>query len=701
MKKTLRYSLLMLVAILFGQAQAAEVTIDFNAMSVPTSSGSGENYVADGDINETWTLTQDGVTISVSPKNEDVTNPNRFWNTNNGPQLRCYSGTITISATETITKIEFGKNGSNFNLTPSVGTLEETTWTGSATEVVFTVNKNTQLNSITVTTGEGGTPQPAENQVMLYWTEGMESANAVTFDGGYKIAITGNESKKISNGNAITINGAEYTTMKVSNGAQNTLYMPEGKTATKLTFYSYVNKAEPTDRTPYWKEVDGVSYDETTSGGPMTSFQNYAEPDVRSFTLAAPKSTVTFTNTGEQLCYVLVIDVQDGGETPQPATVDIAGFKALEKGAEATLKLENAQVLYAAGNDIFVRDASGAIDFYKTGLNYDNNQILNGTVVGKYDIYNNMPEVVKGDNFAADLTATDGAMAQPVEVTIAQADMNRACDLILIKGLTLRQDGNNWYGDADGASIQVYDKFRLGYTPEEGKTYDITGILVPYKENFEICPIVDFTSGQQPEPQTGDILNESFMESLGNFTVNDGNLPEGLEHVWTQDSRYGAKASAFANEVKYATEAWLISPELDLTNHSSVKLSFEQTGKFFGNMEQEATIWVKELNGGSDWTKVTIPNYMTGTDWTYVETVVDLSAFDGKKIQFAFVYTSSSDYAATWEVKNVKVTGDVLTAINAVNADKQQAVRHNLAGQRVSNSYKGVVIENGKKFMVK
>ena len=78
MKKTLRYSLLMLVAILFGQAQAAEVTIDFNAMSVPTSSGSGENYVADGDINETWTLTQDGVTISVSPKNEDVTNPNRF-----------------------------------------------------------------------------------------------------------------------------------------------------------------------------------------------------------------------------------------------------------------------------------------------------------------------------------------------------------------------------------------------------------------------------------------------------------------------------------------------------------------------------------------------------------------------------------------------------------------------------------------------
>ena len=31
----------------------------------------------------------------------------------------------------------------------------------------------------------------------------------------------------------------------------------------------------------------------------------------------------------------------------------------------------------------------------------------------------------------------------------------------------------------------------------------------------------------------------------------------------------------------------------------------------------------------------------------------------------------------------------------------QPNVRYNLAGQRVSDSYKGVVIENGKKFVVK
>lgn len=539
MRKTLRFSLLLLMALFAGQMQAAEVKIDFNAMDVAVSSNDSE----EGNITETWTYSQDGISISVSPKNEEVTNPNRFWGTGNGPQLRCYSGTITISAAEDITKIEIGS--SKLDLTPNSGTLEGTVWTGSAKEVVFTVNKNSQINYFIVTTGEGG------------------------------------------------------------------------------------------------------------------------------------------------------------GETPQTETVDIAGFKALEKGTEAVLKLVNAQVLYAAGNDIFVRDASGAIDFYKTGLNFDNNQILNGTITGKADNYNNMPELVQGDNFVADVTVSDGTLAQAVEVTIAQADMSRACNLILIKGLTLRKDGNNWYGDADGASIQVYDKFKLGYTPEEGKTYDITGILVPYKENFEICPIVDFTSGQQPEPQTGEILNETFLENLGGFTIVDGDLPPELEHVWVQDSRYGAKASAFANNVKYTTNAWLISPELDLTSYTGVKLSFEHTGKFFGNMEKEAALWVKEQNEGNEWTKVTIPTYMTGNDWTYVEAVVDLSAYDGKKIQFAFVYSSSDEFAATWEVKNVKVTGDVLTAISNINAEKQEGIRYNLSGQRVNDSYKGVVIENGKKFVVK
>ena len=147
--------------------------------------------------------------------------------------------------------------------------------------------------------------------LLLYFPDGAESANEMLFPDGSKIAITGNTSKNISAGSNITINGNLYKSMKVSNGAQNTLTLPEGLVATKLTFYSYVNKDEQTDRPAFWKEVGGTAYDVISSGGELMCFKDGENPDIRSYTLDAPKNAVTFTNTGEQLCYVLSVDVID------------------------------------------------------------------------------------------------------------------------------------------------------------------------------------------------------------------------------------------------------------------------------------------------------------------------------------------------------------------------------------------------------
>ena len=47
-------------------------------------------------------------------------------------------------------------------------------------------------------------------------------------------------------------------------------------------------------------------------------------------------------------------------------------------------------------------------------------------------------------------------------------------------------------------------------------------------------------------------------------------------------------------------------------------------------------------------------------------------------------------------------TNSVATGIHGVTVDNaKKGVRYNLAGQRVNESYKGVVIENGKKMIVK
>ena len=56
---------------------------------------------------------------------------------------------------------------------------------------------------------------------------------------------------------------------------------------------------------------------------------------------------------------------------------------------------------------------------------------------------------------------------------------------------------------------------------------------------------------------------------------------------------------------------------------------------------------------------VEIPTYSDNSSWSFVDdVVVDLSAFDGKKIQLGFKYTSEDGKSGTWEVKNVKVTGN-------------------------------------------
>lgn len=53
-------------------------------------------------------------------------------------------------------------------------------------------------------------------------------------------------------------------------------------------------------------------------------------------------------------------------------------------------------------------------------------------------------------------------------------------------------------------------------------------------------------------------------------------------------------------------------------------------------------------------------------------------------------------------VRTLIYTSDTPTGITSVSADKaQNGVRYNIAGQRVNNGFKGLVIENGKKKIVK
>lgn len=116
----------------------------------PTLKGVSSTDSTDGDITEALTTKVNDVKLTISAKEENNSTANRIWTT--APRLRMYSGSLTISAPSAskIKAITFTGHNTNFDITPSVGTLNEKVWEGEAETVVFTVNKNTQIGTIEV-----------------------------------------------------------------------------------------------------------------------------------------------------------------------------------------------------------------------------------------------------------------------------------------------------------------------------------------------------------------------------------------------------------------------------------------------------------------------------------------------------------------------------------------------------------------------
>lgn len=163
MNKFLRYSLSVIFAFV-ASVSFAQTTFDFDKdykTLFPNLPGVSSMESNDGDFNEATTCTVDGIAVTVSAKEEGNPNANRIWTSS--ARLRMYSGTLTIQAPEgkQITKIDIAQKKWNANTKVDNGTIDKTgNWTGSANKVVYSIAGNTQIKTMTVTLGEGGTPQP-------------------------------------------------------------------------------------------------------------------------------------------------------------------------------------------------------------------------------------------------------------------------------------------------------------------------------------------------------------------------------------------------------------------------------------------------------------------------------------------------------------------------------------------------------------
>lgn len=247
-------------------------------------------------------------------------------------------------------------------------------------------------------------------------------------------------------------------------------------------------------------------------------------------------------------------------------------------------------------------------------------------------------------------------------------------------GLASVEKGDNT-ATLQGTGIAQVKIIMTAY-PYDGKKYcnvSLGGVTI----NGEGTPADVTDPGTDPEPTPGDaIFFESFATGQGDFTIYDvkNTKPEGDNHsVWYHNSKYKQMAAgAYVDGTNYETEAWLISPTIDLSNVSTATFTFDHAGKQFGAPTTNLTVQASSNYTGGDvtaatWTELTIPNHLSGETNDFKSAGdMDLAAFCGQaNVRIAFKYTSTTTGAGNWYIQNVKVTGETTgSGIAGVDADE-------------------------------
>ena len=143
-----------------------------------------------------------------------------------------------------------------------------------------------------------------------------------------------------------------------------------------------------------------------------------------------------------------------------------------------------------------------------------------------------------------------------------------------------------------------------------------------------------------------------------NWTYDNMNMG-GLSYIWEWTERNGGHyliGTAYAGGAHEAL-SYAISPEIDLAGKTRIRATFEHAAFFQRNLRNTCAFVVREV-GATEWTQLTIPNWPDSGTWNFFDSgEIDLSAFEGKKIQVAFKYASTSSAADSWEIRNFQITG--------------------------------------------
>lgn len=178
------------------------------------------------------------------------------------------------------------------------------------------------------------------------------------------------------------------------------------------------------------------------------------------------------------------------------------------------------------------------------------------------------------------------------------------------------------------------------------------------------------TDGAYPvtDAMTADIhflLNEGFdvENSLGVFTaVNIAGEQEWIQATHAASGTNYAYMNGYTDGASHANEDWLVSPAISGDGFNDIFLEFRTATKFEGNpLSVKLSLNYNGNVSNATWEDLTDAFDFSTGNYEWVESGrFNIGSMVHGKGQFyiAFVYTSTDDAAAAWEIDYVKVTGE-------------------------------------------
>lgn len=366
--------------------------------------------------------------------------------------------------------------------------------------------------------------------------------------------------------------------------------------------------------------------------------------------------------------------------------------------------------------------------FNASSNTFDLYQEVTGLPAGVYRISANMFNYLNGQSGTTNGAA--GLYAQCGEdisyAGIVESEDSRSSYSVLIsvaEGETLRLGAKNMY--LLGARWFTADDFTLIYLGADYST-------VADDEAAVTC-LSDISTTALALPMNGDVkaAATSAVEAFNNdkTMANYEAAQKALAAAYASIALYQKSSDqvtfnekAVEDHVYYATYTTTTAVNLDDCKFTAYSVSVDGTSvkrtalsgvvpantPLLLSATQATTYYAYAVMSEEESTAVT--TNLKSSDGTVVgneRTIYTLNLYDGvlgwylKQANVAIA--AGKCYLQVEDANGAKFLGfsDDTTGINAVSNDTKQGVRYNVSGQRVGNDYKGIVIENGKKYLVK